>query len=486
MRGRASGRGRVTAIAAGLAAALAVASPAIGALGVRTQGTWHAAVELPGTASSSPAANSVVLSVSCALKAWCAAGGSNTTKSNASSPVVSTYSSSSWHHVVGVPGFAKVAPSGVGWVSKLACPSSSNCVALGQYRDAHGYLQVFSARLVAGTWQSAKVLSDFATINAGSSAIDTLSCASTAYCAAGGVAQRTAGPAWFATDTNGAWGKIQFVPTISGVTGHAAQVEVSSCAGSGACTVGGYTTSPNGWTDQRAFVLGQIAGTWRAPLALPSASLAKGTFTPRSITSMSCRALGDCTVVGYGSYGAGSPTAFTEQEVANAWHLPQVVPALAALDANQPSSLEAVACVTPTSCEAGGYYGIAPMEHAFVVNEIAGQWGSAHAVVGFDKLATIIRSISCVRAGSCVAVGSYFPVLMQSEPEQVFVMTSLQGLWGAARTLPGYLALNTGSTSPGTTPQVACSAAGACAVGGGYVDSSGRRHGFVEDGTGVH
>jgi hypothetical protein len=461
-------------------------SGSIGALTIRTQGTWHPAVQLPGTASSSPYAASGVLAVACATKAWCAAGGSNSTTTNKSTPVVSTYSASSWHHVVSIPGFSSIAPSGFGSVSKIVCTSSSNCEVLGQYHDQHDYTQIFSARLAAGTWQKAKALSNFAAINQGSGAVDTLSCPTATYCVAGGVAQRAGGPAWYATSNGGTWGKVQFVATIAGVTGHAAQVEVSSCPSVGNCTIGGYTTSPHGWTDQRAFTSFETNGAWHAPVALSTANLAKGPFTPRSITSISCRANGSCTVVGYGSYGIGVPTAFSEDEVAGRWHLPQVIPGLATIDAGQPSSLVALACISAGNCSAGGYFGISPSVHAFTTNEVGGLWQSAHAVVGFDKLATIIRSISCVTAGSCVAVGSYFPVLMESAPEDVFVMTSLQRVWGPARALPNYTTLNVNTLGSGSSPAVACSTAGTCVVGGSYQDTSQRHHGFVEAGTGIH
>ena len=85
-----------------------------------------------------------------------------------------------------------------------------------------------------------------------------------------------------------------------------------------------------------------LAGT-SAAAALGAAGLAA--LSPVSVSSVSCRAAGSCTAVGYGYYSAGghrSVQAFVVSEQNGRWGAPMLVPGLGRLSKGKRSSLALV------------------------------------------------------------------------------------------------------------------------------------------------
>jgi len=72
-----------------------------------------------------------------------------------------------------------------------------------------------------------------------------------------------------------------------------------------------------------------------------------------------------------------------------------------------------MSCSSAGFCSAGGAYTDRSFhDHAFVVTETNGTWGTAIEVPGSAALNTgddaRVSSVSCAAAGKCSAVGSYF------------------------------------------------------------------------------
>ena len=222
-------------------------------------------------------------------------------------------------------------------------------------------------------------------------------------------------------------------------------------------------------------VSGGAWGTAREVTGL--AALNQGGFA--NITSVSCASPGTCSAGGSYTDSSGGGQAFVVSEVNGSWGKAKEVPGLAALNQGGSALITSVSCARAGTCAAGGSYtDSSGGQQAFVVNETNGSWGTAQEIPGTAALnqggnADPV-SVSCARAGSC-AVGGFYKD--GSGHNQAFVASKTNGTWGAAEQVPGTAALNQGGHA--VTNAVSCAAAGTCSAGGFYFDGSGHRQAFV-------
>src|SRR5579862_3837835 len=105
-------------------------------------------------------------------------------------------------------------------------------------------------------------------------------------------------------------------------------------------------------------------------------------------------------------------------------------------------------------------------------------WGDATVLPGMAALNgghyAIVNSVSCAAANNCTAGGTYDD---GSAKAQAFVADETDGSWGTAIEVPGTAALN--SDGYAALNSVSCTAAGSCAAGGSYADSSDDSQAFV-------
>ena len=159
------------------------------------------------------------------------------------------------------------------------------------------------------------------------------------------------------------------------------------------------------------------------------------------------------------------------------------LPGMAALNVGGYGIVNSVSCAAAGDCTAGGAYddGSANSQ-AFVIDETNGSWGSAIEVPGTASLNSggyaILNSVSCPAAGSCAAGGSYAD---SSGNSQAFVVDETNGTWGTAVEVPGTAALNSGGNA--VVNSVSCATAGNCTAGGTYIDGSGSSQAFVANET---
>jgi hypothetical protein len=202
------------------------------------------------------------------------------------------------------------------------------------------------------------------------------------------------------------------------------------------------------------------AGTWGKPQRLP------GTGAGAEVQSVSCTAVGDCTVGG---------TGFVDSETKGTWGTAGPVPGTTGLDVQW-----SVSCAKPGDCGAAGNYSGGAV---YVASERGGTWGQAEGVPGLAALDlggnAAINALSCGALGYCVAGGSYVD---GSNHTQAFVVTEKGGVWGTARQLPGLAALNKGGFA--SVSALSCVSAGNCTGGGVYTDGSDAQQGFVVSQTG--
>ena len=174
------------------------------------------------------------------------------------------------------------------------------------------------------------------------------------------------------------------------------------------------------------------------------------------------------------------PSVLLNVGVAGAWTWHRPVLVAGSLNAGHQSEVDSVSCPSPNQCTAGGMYSTSAGSHAFVVQQVAGHWGSAHAVaLSLDSNSGgQVFQVSCWSAGYCSAGGHY----QNASGTQAFVINEVRGRWGPAIEVAA--ALNVGSNA--TVYSISCKANGACSAGGGYADSAGHTQAFVVNESGGH
>ena len=137
------------AVAAG--AAVVLLSPAVGGapLAAAAQavsgGTWGTAIEVPGTAALNTGGAAQVYSVSCAAAGSCGAGGYYTDGSGHGQAFVASQVNGSWGAAIEVPGTAALNTGSFARVNTMSCAAAGTCSAGGSYSDSSGHGQAFVA-----------------------------------------------------------------------------------------------------------------------------------------------------------------------------------------------------------------------------------------------------------------------------------------------------------------------------------------------------
>jgi cytochrome c551/c552 len=227
-----------------------------------------------------------------------------------------------------------------------------------------------------------------------------------------------------------------------------------------------------------------LGGTWGTAREVPGiAALNQGGHA--LTTSVSCTSPGDCAAGGSYTDSSGQSQAFVVSETNGSWGTAKEVPGSAVLNQGGYALITSVSCARAGSCAAGGWYtDSSGNQQAFVASETNGTWGSAEEVPGSAVLNqggyAFTGSVSCA-AGTCAAGGSYTD---STGSQQAFVVTQANGTWGTAQEVPGTAALNQGGNAGILGGYlfggaVSCARAGSCAAGGWYTDGSGNQQAFV-------
>jgi hypothetical protein len=232
--------------------------PTVQALVVtETGGTWQTAQEVPGTAALNGGGYAAITSVSCATAGDCTAGGEYTSSTPATEALVVSQAGGIWGTAHEVRGIGALNGAGLAVISSVSCAAPGTCSAAGSYHDANFTSQAFVVDRSGGTWDTAQEVPGTASLDQGSSgaAAATVSCGAVGNCGLGGYYTDASGrkQAFVASETSGTWGAAQEVPGTAALNaGRAAGTDSVSCAATGNCSAGGhYTTSQSG---QQAFV----------------------------------------------------------------------------------------------------------------------------------------------------------------------------------------------------------------------------------------
>ena len=298
--------------------------------------------------------------------------------------------------------------------------------------------------------------------------------AATAVCCVAIAADSPArGLAGYDTAGGAAWGHAKQVPGLAALnSGGDASVSSVSCRSAGNCSIGGYYKDSSG--HRQVFVANKVSGTWGDAIEIPGTATLN-TGGSAAVISVSCASAGNCAACGYYTV-SNAPRrlhAFVADEVNGTWGKAIAVPGTGN------ASVASVSCPSAGNCTAGGSYaGSSGHVQAFVANEVNGTWDHAIEMPGTATLNTGLNaqviSVSCPSAGNCAAGGSYAG---SSGHVQAFVANEVNGTWHDAIEVPGTAALNTGGNA--AADSVSCASPGNCAAGGSYTGRSGRSQAFV-------
>jgi hypothetical protein len=247
--------------------------------------------------------------------------------------------------------------------------------------------------------------------------------------------------------------------------------ETVSCASTGNCSAGGYYVDAAGAL--QVFVVGQREGTWGTARKVPGmATLNKGGAA--EFTAISCASPGNCSAGGSYASTRFKDQSFIVSQKNGKWGRAREVPGTSALNKGGNGGILALSCASAGNCSAVGAYGTAAdAVEVFVATEKKGIWGPAQEAPGSAALNkggfAELESVSCASAGNCSAGGSYEA---RDAHVEVFVISQQNGRWGRAEEVPGIAALNKGT--PANLDTVSCGAPGNCGAGGSYKD--GHRH----------
>jgi hypothetical protein len=476
--------GGVAAASAGASGALATTRTLTGPSTTAAAGTWHTAIEVPGTATLNKGGDAYVTSVSCASAGNCTAGGSYKNGSEQQQAFVVSKVNGTWRMATKVPGLATLNKGGSAQVNSVSCASAGNCSAGGVYLDGPGRGQAFVASQVNGTWHTAlQVPGTAVTRQIGHAQVLSVSCASAGNCSAGGDYgywndNVWHGHAFVVNEMKGAWHTAIKVPGLATLsTGMDAEVSSVSCASAGNCGASGYYTQKSGAA--QAFVVNKVNGTWHTAIEVPGTATLNENGNA-SATSVSCGATGNCSAGGHYVDGSGHRQGFVASEANGTWHKAIEVPGTATLNSGGDAGINAVSCASAGNCSAGGYYRDGAHNYqAFVVSRVNGTWHTAIEVPGTATLNsggdTRVITLSCAPAGNCAAGGSYLDGLGHV---QAFVVSQVNGTWHTAIEVPGTATLN--KSWHAQVNSVSCGAAGNCSAGGFYTDSAEGWQAFVD------
>jgi hypothetical protein len=348
--------------------------------------------------------------VACPAAGDCTAFGTYESYDYGSYPFVVNQRNGKWgkaNPVGGLPGLGdtlEAAPTSV------ACVSAGNCVAGGQFDNAEQSENTvpFLVREKNGAWGQAEAVpgsAPVASVDQGN--INSMSCAATGACVAVGFyATSTTTTQFVVTGKNGVWGSAQAVP---GVPAKDIVITLASCAPAGTCTIGGAGFS--GAEHNNVFTVTERNGRWGKVTPVPGTSL-----TGFQAVGLSCRAGGDCSLVGTDTTAKLRTVSYAAVEHNGAWAKAAVIPGLAALDHGYSADVLGLACGVAGNCAAGGWANVDVSAHlvrseAYVVSESGGVWRKAQVVKGIDKLDgdgdSFIFALACASANHCLAGGTY-------------------------------------------------------------------------------
>ena len=269
------------------------------------------------------------------------------------------------------PGVQNTSPSDS--FSSVACPSDGNCVAVGNFRDVNGNQESFTVTETNGVWGDG-VRTTFAAgvqNTSPNSYFYSIACPSNGNCVAVGEFNDANGnlEAFTATETNGVWGDGMRTTFAAGVQNASPSDYFLSvaCPPDGNCVAVGSFKDVNGYYE--AFTATETNGVWGDGVRTTFAAGVQNTSPYSYFYSVACPSDGNCVAVGEFYDANGNNGSFTATETGGVWGNGVPTTFAAGVQNTSPNDyFSSVACPSDGNCVAvGEFYDAAGNYEAFTL-----------------------------------------------------------------------------------------------------------------------
>lgn len=339
----------------------------------------------------------------------------------------------------------------------VSCPTSSACTAGGSYSDSAGD-QAFLLIRAKSSWTALQApLPSDAAVDP-KAHLDYSACFSASSCAVTGGYYDAAGVEHgvVLTGSGSSWTSVETPAPPSGGSG--ASIAAVTCVTASSCVAVGEYVDTAG--TQEALLLTGFGSSWTAVQA-PLPANASTSYQRASISAVTCPSASRCLAFGQYFDESGAEQVMALTGFGPSWTV--VETPLPADAGSQPNAIVAAgSCTSRVACiGVGRYDNAAGAQEGLILTGYGKSWAALTSPVPGNAAAqpdTDLRAMTCLRSGSCVAVGDY----SSTSGQQALLMTGSGSSWTATQSpLPP----NTAASALGS---VACTSAPACAAGGQY------------------
>ncbi len=428
---------------------------AAGGSGKSDTGSWLASqAPRPGDTQTGQ-----LSAVACGSPARCAAVGTSGT-----SALLVSGAGQDWTSV-GVP-VPVSSPTSTRLVA-VTCPSSSVCVAAGDYTAA-GQQQGLLLTGAGSSWTATRAPLPAGTGRRPDASVLSVACATSTQCVAvGKYSSGKSDDALLLTGAGSSWTSMQAPLPADAAAAPAAQLVSVACPSATTCTaVGSYRDNLG---NRQGMLVALHGSSWTATRSpLPSNASEPGA----ELSAVACAGPTQCVAVG--SYNAGSDGLMVSGS-ATSWTAAGT-PLPAGAGADPRPSFRDIAC-SATGCVAvGGYTDASGSSQGLLVtgqgSTLAAQLAPLPPGAAPDQGSpgALLASVACPSAAACVAVGKYTD---SAGDAQMLLLSGTGTAWKAVRApAPGNAktvgSQAQGSLTPPTLASVACPAVSACVAVGSY------------------
>lgn len=237
-----------------------LAHPESGFVVNEVNGRWQKATPVPGLSALSNGQAAFGQTGACSAVGQCVTGGEYGVGASGGEPFVASEVNGTWRKAIKVPGIDVINTQKLAELMTVSCATKGNCSAGGWYVYGSQMIQgAFVVNEVNGVWGKAMAVPGIAQLNLGEAAVVTsISCTKPGVCsAAGDYYDSSFHPQGFVVDeVNGVWGKAIAIPGLVALTaGGVSDVAQVACGAPTSCAVGGswFAYGP-GTPDNSAFI----------------------------------------------------------------------------------------------------------------------------------------------------------------------------------------------------------------------------------------
>lgn len=444
-----------------------------------TIGGWTA-IESPIPVGADASRGVSLGPVACASVSTCAAAGSYTDSSGINHELLLTGSGSSWNATSApLPGNASAGANSGPVVGSIACPSATECVAVGWYAGSFGIQQGLLLTGSGSSWTAAEApLPANANATNAEADLTSVACPSKSKCVAVGWYFTAEGrmEGLLLTWTRSSWTATEApLPANASVNGEAGLASVV-CPSASACAAVGWYDDPSGYP--HPLLLAGTGSSWKATEGpLPADA---GANPDATLGNVACPSVSECVSAGQYTDASGNTLMLVLSGSGASWKA-TASPLPANWAAGSVWSLSSLACPLVSDCVGVGYYvDTSGNLDALLLTGAGSSWKATAAPLPAGAAANpgaALRSVACPSASECFAVGSYLDVSGQ----QGLLLTGTGASWSATRAL---LPANGTSSALLGLVFVACPSSAECVITGDYADTSANTEGMLLTGPG--